>query len=84
MGGDPSQTAPPGGEQGIIHQQPGTSVSSAPMSVAGMDLAQQLQHIVRGELRRMMEVWREFNFNIMGLMGSPCVSSQGSQCTVHQ
>lgn len=55
LGGDPGQTAPPGGAQGIMPQQAG-SVSSVPANLAGMDLAQQLQLIVRGELRRMMEV----------------------------
>ncbi|XP_053394280.1 ciliogenesis and planar polarity effector 1-like isoform X3 [Mercenaria mercenaria] len=76
LGGDPSRTAPPGGEHVIMPQQSGT-VGSAPVNLAGMDLAQQLQHIVRGELRRMMEVQHQSMMAMMGALdGQPPVAWQ--------
>ena len=47
LGGDPGHTQPGVASQGL----------SAPSgNLAGLDLGQQLQQIVRGELRRMLEV----------------------------
>ncbi|KAH3779454.1 hypothetical protein DPMN_157257 [Dreissena polymorpha] len=53
LGGDPAHTAP-----SVMNDvQAGTQAGAGnPVNVQGMDLAQQLQLIVRGELRRMMEV----------------------------
>ena len=47
LGGDPGHTVPGVGSQGV----------SAPLgNQAGAELGQQLQQIIRGELRRMLEV----------------------------
>ncbi|XP_060600361.1 uncharacterized protein LOC132753839, partial [Ruditapes philippinarum] len=73
-GGDPRHTAPSVGDQGIMSQQPG---SAGNVNLAGMDLAQQLQHIVRGELRRMMEVQHQSMMAMMGALdGQPPVAWQ--------
>ncbi|XP_052775729.1 ciliogenesis and planar polarity effector 1-like isoform X2 [Mya arenaria] len=59
LGGDLAQTAPP--ITGVQHG------ADNPVNMAGMDLAQQLQAIVRGELRRMMEVQHQ---SMMAMMGA--------------
>ncbi|KAL4235812.1 hypothetical protein ACF0H5_004202 [Mactra antiquata] len=64
-----------GGEEANINQQQ-QGQSGVNVDLAGMNIAEQLQHIVRGELRRMMEVQHASMMAMMGALDGQPVNRQ--------